>query len=85
MDSALSYSAQEARERSRSQSLPQDVKSPEEALPAVGEGTQNLSSIYLATESAPASPFGSMTQVGYFPSHHTLKITNGRGWVAVVV
>ena len=71
MDSALAYSAQEVRERSRSQSLPQDVKSPEEALAGVEEGPQNLSSIYLATESAPASPFGSMTQVGFVPIIHS--------------
>ena len=67
MDSALAYSAQEVRERSRSQSLPQDVKSPQEALAGAEDGPQNLSSIYLATESAPASPFGSMTQVGFLP------------------
>ena len=67
MDSALAYSAQEVGERSRGQSLPQDVKSPQEALAGVEDGPQNLSSIYLATESAPASPFGSMTQVGILP------------------
>ena len=56
MDSAQAYKAQEA----RSQSLPPDTKSPAEMLPGAGTQQQNVSSIYLATESAPASPFGSL-------------------------
>ena len=56
MDSAQAYKAQEA----RSQSLPPETKSPAEMLTGAGEEQQNVSSIYLATESAPASPFGSL-------------------------
>ena len=56
MDSAQAYKAQEA----RSQSLPPDTKSPAEMLTVAGAQQQNVSSIYLATESAPASPFGSL-------------------------
>ena len=56
VDSAQAYKAQEA----RSQSLPPDTKSPAEMLTGAGVQQQNVSSIYLATESAPASPFGSL-------------------------
>ena len=56
VDSAQAYRAQEARSRS----LPPEVKSPVEMLAGAAEQQQNVSSIYLATESAPASPFGSL-------------------------
>lgn len=56
MDSALAYRAQEA----RSQSLPPENKSPVEMLTGAGQEQQNVSSLYLATESAPASPFVSL-------------------------
>ena len=56
MDSALTYKLPEA----RSQSLPMEEKSPEDALTDEPAEQQSLSSIYLATESAPASPFGSL-------------------------
>jgi len=55
VDSALAYSGQEI----LTQSLPAVRKYPGDALADSAEGQQNLSSIYLATESAPASPFGS--------------------------
>ncbi len=64
VDSALTYKLPEA----RSQSLPMDHKSPVDALTEEPAGQQSLSSIYVATESAPASPFGSL-QVRY----HTLQ------------
>ena len=56
MDSAQAYRLQEA----RSQSLPMEQKSLVEALTEHPAEEQSLSSIYLATESAPASPFGSL-------------------------
>ena len=56
VDSAQAYNLQEA----RSQSPPTEQKSPVEALAEHPEEQQSLSSIYLATESAPASPFGSL-------------------------
>ena len=56
VDSAQRYNLQGA----RSQSLPMEEKSPVAALTEHPEEPQNLSSIYVATESAPASPFGSL-------------------------
>ena len=55
VDSALAYSGPEI----RTQSLSVVPKAPGDAPADGAEGQQNLSSIYLATESAPASPFGS--------------------------
>lgn len=56
VDSAQTYKLPEA----RSQSLPTEEKSPVDALTEEPAEQQSLSSIYLATESAPASPFGSL-------------------------
>lgn len=72
MDSALTYSGEEL----RSHSMPADTKFPVDALTGEPEAGQNLSSIYCATESAPASPFGSTHAVG--PAWHLRSTQHSR-------